>query len=254
MPKVTFTHSFGTGSLLDAETFCKLLYSPGSNTTTPNSLEVLNGHLNRSNLNESVVEYHDYTKANAQLSMQGIRPGALSRGNMTGSVLNLHYMANQESVGGGELGGLWNGLDVGKSVLPIPSTGVSVFVPTSGTLVLMWQVSAAHDANPEGQTKSQELTRLYLMERKPAKAISRETPLPMQVVSGYNFTLPQPNGLVAGPSRSPMMDRVWSGHAVIRIGTPEYAGWYDYCIGLWSSAANVKIRVRNMQYMWFNRR
>ena len=250
MPKVTIPTIAVPGTKLKAEDFNKALYSPTHRLAESKSLEAINGHLDSVNLGESLTEYPDYRKREAQLPLNTIRRGALARGNTASGVTSLHFSKK-----------LWQGMFVGENPLALPGCGVNIFVPSGGTILLTWQVSIGNDGvdydgnGPDGydvpgtldgksSNKAQERTFLYLMQ---------DTGSGLEKVPSHVFEHQANKGIYHDFAPDPAMGRTWSGHKIIQITNEEDFGWHDYCIGIWSSASNTMVRIRNMKYIWFNK-
>ncbi len=251
MPKITIPYSFQNGEGAPAEHFSDNLYFPvetGSSDTP--SMDVINGQLDYQNLNEPAA-FTDWRKTGAdsalkpQLSRNAIRQGSLSRGRMVGSTENAHYLDQ-----------IWAET---VAVQRLPGAGISFFAPTGGKAIITWQVSVGSDAirKYDSSTSSvvQENVLLYLMKKDPDSDPASNA---MQQLLEIHCRLPTPRGRQTGspPSGSgvsfseitlPNRDRIWSGHY---YDSNVLKGWNSFAIGMYSGAANTRVRVRNMKYLW----
>jgi hypothetical protein len=260
MPKTIIPTVATSASKLDADKFNRALYSPTPRVAGSKSLDVINGHIDSSNLNEPSEDYPDYRKEEAQIPMNMIRRGALARSKTSSDLGPTHFDRN-----------LWKGMTIHEKYIPIPGCGVSIFVPSSGLVALTWQVSIGHDGRPEGPSDGAafDITREENYRTHPWQTDSFE-PVPNSVercfltllkrdgfsldeVPGHRFELPLAKGTYSSFQPDPGLGRTWSGHKLIQFNEEKNFGWHHYTIGVSSQALNTMIRVRNMKYVWFNK-
>ena len=112
------------------------------------SLENINGHLDHEN-----VDYND-----GHIPLQAIRPGALFRGKMVGSTLNADFSVKKYG-GTSEAHYAMKPKDDWRAVEGIPGAGIEIYTPTSGTLLLTWQVGYESDLDKSGSLSPYEKRR-----------------------------------------------------------------------------------------------
>ena len=120
---------------LDLEDPLKLdsnIYDPAA--VSLGSLDALNGYLDYQNV--------DYGSTLDPLPLTAIRRGALSRSKMVGATINadyqkrfFHYYKIESPLSGAD----------SSSVEPLPGAGIEFRAPTSGLVILSWQVSYSSD-------------------------------------------------------------------------------------------------------------
>ena len=124
---------FRSGDLASPAKVDHNIYDP--NLTQGESLDVINGHLDHRNFSYEFKE---------SLPLSSLRRGSLFRGKMVGSTLNSDYYKKLFPYR--TEGNFLELTDSSASVIqPIPGAGIELFAPTSGTLLLTWQVSYSTD-------------------------------------------------------------------------------------------------------------
>lgn len=256
---------FRNGELLSPARVDHNVYDP--NLTSAESLDVLNGHLDHSNL--------DFL-ADQPLPLSALRRGSLFRGKMVGSTLNVDYhkkLFNYRDSGD------WHGQEDSdvEMIQPIPGAGIEFYAPTSGTILLTWQVSYSSDldravdgessdqtsSNPEdiykmvptvtgdyglfgaGQDSKIRASRAFLTLMGATNDDSNLSEV------GYRQYFPWGiNGYdpAIDPQRIMGHGRIWSGHYMVEATEQT---WYRYAIGLLSTANMARVRVRNFKYLFF---
>jgi hypothetical protein len=220
------------------------LYDPSLSEAA--SLDVLNGNLDYTNLEypttATITTSTGSIKHNKPLPLTGIRRGALFRGKMVGSTINsdyrktfFHYRSSSSDTDGPE-------------IEPIPGTAIEFYAPTSGLLLLTWQVSCSTD-----------LDVMFTFSDIPQRA--QRTFLTLMGATGNEFELteigfrhymPQniesSTGTFGDGYRILGTGRIWSGHHIHEV---EPRTWYRYGVGIFSTANLARIRVRNFKYLFF---
>jgi len=236
------------------------IYDP--NLDTAESLDVLNGHLDHRN-----IDFSD----GSPLPLSAFRRGSLFRGKMSGSTLNSDYykkLFNYRDTGH------WNTFsdDDPEEIQPIPGCGIELYTPSSGMLLLTWQLSYSSDldnkmsverevsyssegrekfsvppAKPEVFTEGQDskirasrafVTLMGATDESNLAEIGYRQYLPESIRSGYGLD----------PQRVLGSGRVWSGHHMVQATEQT---WYRYAIGILSTANMSRVRIRNFKYLFF---
>lgn len=260
------------GQLLSPAKVDHNIYDP--NLTEAESLDVLNGHLDHKNIDLLPDEH---------LPLSAIRRGALFRGKMVGSTLNSDFY---KKIFPWTEEGHWSEQadDDPSTIQPIPGCGIEFFAPTSGTLILTWQVSYTSDLDKvigeDGEGNRTIYTRdglsaeqVYGFPSNPigylltgrtggqdAKIEGSRAFLTLMGATddeddlseiGFRHYFPFAiNGWdeSVDPMRIMGQGRVWSGHHVVQATERT---WYRYAIGVLSTANMARIRVRNFKYLFF---
>ena len=232
---------------LDLEDPLKLdsnIYDPDASSL--GSLDVLNGHLDYQNV--------DYGSTPDPLPLTAIRRGALSRSKMVGATINADYQKRFFFYW--LLEGTVNGADSGL-IEPLPGAGIEFHSPSSGLLILTWQVSYSSDLEEPDSSLIHELTSLG----KNGSMKDERAFVTLMGAKGRGTTLSElgwrqyfPNAVfpdtdeLTGSFRTLGQGRTWSGHHIMNA---EADTWYRYGIGLFSTCNMARIRVRNFKYLFF---
>jgi hypothetical protein len=235
-----------TGADLESpENVDKNIYDP--DISTGKSLDVINGHLDYTNL-----ELGD-----SPLPLSAIRRGALFRGKMVGSTLNADYHKRYFN---------WrssNTVSDTTNVRAVPGTGIEVYSPTTGLLLLSWQISYSSDIDVKrdavesypdlsgddlveyNEVLAQQRSFVTLMGAKGTndlEEIGYRQYLPMSIEPDRGITTTIQGQNILGQGRT------WTGHHVVDAKSKT---WYRYGIGVLNTANLMRIRVRNFKYLYF---
>ena len=237
------------------------IYDP--NLETAESLDVLNGHLDHNNI--------DFVEDQA-LPLNSIRRGALFRGKMVGSTLNADYYKKLNSF---KDGGDWHDFtdQSSEKIQPIPGSGIEFYTPTSGTVLLTWQVSYSSDLDVKSTKddldySTESSTIQYKMETafSVGTAVGQDKKirasrgfLTLMSATGDEMNLseigfrqyfPQSieGELSLDPRRILGMGRIWSGHYMFEATEQT---WHRYGVGVFSTVNMARMRIRNFKYLFF---
>jgi hypothetical protein len=236
------------------------IYDP--NLETAESLDVLNGHLDHDNI--------DFVEDQA-LPLNSIRRGALFRGKMVGSTLNADYYKKLNNF---KQEGDWEDFtdESSESIQPIPGSGIEFYTPTSGTVLLTWQVSYSSDLDVKMSKDDLEYSTEasiipyqpygfggeYVVGQDPKIRASRGFLTLMSATGdemnlseiGFRQYFPQSilGDLSLDPQRYLGMGRIWSGHYMFEATEQT---WHRYGVGVFSTANMARMRIRNFKYLFF---
>jgi hypothetical protein len=160
-----------------------------------------------------------------------------------------------------------------ETIQPIPGCGIELYTPSTGTLLLTWQLSYScdldkkhssdhRDYNPEGRYGETFLpggeSEYTKIGQDPKIRASRAFVTLMGATDeetnlseiGYRQYLPSSIMYTEGldPQRILGMGRIWSGHHMVQATEQT---WYRYGIGIMSTSNMSRVRIRNFKYLFF---
>jgi hypothetical protein len=213
MGDITLPITFTDGNRLPATKIMRNLYHPLSG----NSLEVINGNLDDSNLASGTT-----------IASSAIRQGALSRGGMVGLTTNLDYVKEAFA----------DDIADTDAFVMIPGACQEFHIHHSGVAILTWFLSVGSDLANEARDLS---IRLFL---DGAFVAGREFPLPQSTLPVDAMKV-EKDTTIRRPSSA---DRIISGHHLM---TDLEVGWHNAGLGIYSSAGLTRVRVRHFGWAWF---
>jgi len=207
MPSFTYPNTFSDTATSDADDVMENLYTP--QTTTPNSLDIINGSLDAVN-----------KASDDNLSRRKVQPFTFARPSMVGATANLDFLEDR----------WWQGVDLTSGdpdaqFLPIPGGSIQYYQPWDASIVLIcWQISWGTDSG----------------------ANTTNTPIKLftSTTGSLNATRRQASHAVSGGVRyGKGTDMFYQGHYAL---LSETAGWKQASLRICSDAEQTRVRVRNM--------
>ena len=198
---------------------------------------------------------------------------------MVSTTLNSDYgkqLFDWEGNPGTSEGEGWKQVEDDPSLIqPIPGAGIELYAPSSGILLLTWQISYTSDLDVTNlfyqDNEKAEWPDPYkaynglgppILTAETAAVHSQRAFITLMAAKGQsNFELSElgyrhyfPAAVNYAPdekeefSRQMGAGRTWSGHHIINVDAPE---WYRYGLGILSTANLARVRVRNFKYLFF---
>ena len=197
-------------------------------TTSPSSLEVINGRLDVANL----------ALPAGGLPSDVIRKGAYSRAGAVGQTLNLDYHElGSESQGSG-------------TTYKIPGASSTFYIPhDAGKVLFMWQVSYASDRIivPSDATAQPTVLLFHLDGELATEAVGGTPVTPSYIREAAGTTMRTVHPYLQYGIRRENRDRIWSGHLLCELDK----GWHSAGLAVKSNANMTRIRTRNFKWIWF---
>jgi len=239
MPDITLPTSWGSSDTPSGEEVSKNLYSPD---TTPASLEVINGHLDKDNL-----------VAGDQITSDHLQVGSQTLGRMVGATANLDYF--DDVFQGAQTQGHESGdQEESDAWLQIPGAGMRVYLPYSPKFLLVtWQIMWTHDSGTKTNHRNAVIklfqnggvgtsisSNPYTLDHQRRVAPDH---LSYSLVSADDGKEAQNNFRFSADRQ-----RIWSGHQLIESPAK---GFHDLELRLYSDAEQVRVRARGFRVIAF---
>mgnify|MGYP003146233550 CR=1 FL=1 len=254
MPDITFPYSSLTtpgivdGEVADGDRISRNFYSP---THAPESLEVVNGRLGKSN-----------RAPGWKVNTTQIQSGALSGAKSVGATLNLDFFP--EIFQGWTWDGEQQSLATNPSrfmqmYVPIPGANAEFYLPFTPSLVVFsWSISTAVDDNAwaglanqndvaSAQTVKQARLRLFVN----GTRVNQQVRYIPQSFTAWERTLgttTDTNG-----RKGWLWDRYWVGNHMITDPASRglTQGWHSAGVRLATEMRQMRVRVRSFDYVFF---
>jgi len=221
MADITYT-PFADNTEIRAKDVYDKLYLPNGD-----SFEVINGHLDRANLDPNfLVDYH------------ALQANSVSGAGVVSATANMDFFGGTSDNIQGWFDGVTSPADEeNNTFLPIPGAAVQFYVPYPATVLLTWQVNWVSDS-----LGAASVLRLFFDGQKKASSQARRIQQTMfPAADGETFYL-----------RDRYKSRYWCGH---ELYTDVAKGYHSASLRL-CGEENVKqtrVRARSMKYIIFKR-
>lgn len=202
------------GQATDAPNVMEAFYEEGM---ADNSLEIINGHLDSTNL-----------KNIDAIGVSQIKQNALCNGKMVGQTGNLDYTRRtfpKYSSSGG-------------AYLPIPGASLEFYLPYDCSLVIFtWMVTSLNtiDYSTSGSTSWHENSFRFAVDGTVKSKYEREAAAGQDTASSGNPVQQH-------------RTRLWSGQY---LDTSLAKGWHSAGIEVFINSGMCRVRIRNMKVLWF---